>query len=134
MLTFSPEAIEALNRFARLQSADLIRVAIEKDGCAPAEFVVYLSERLPDDAFYPFADCVVAIDPKTLQFLGSGTVDLSPDGGLCMMLPTRIETGCTHPEPIRSTGSTSSVPPPMQLPSMSATVGKGSRLIRVKRA
>lgn len=83
-ITWGEQAIGALNEFARAQASEdvLLRVAIEKDGCAAAEFYMYVSERLPDDLLFPFRDCVVAVDPVTASFLGNATIELDAEEGL----------------------------------------------------
>ena len=96
MLTFSETAVEALNGFGRRQGSEVLRVAIEKDGCgSEVEFFLYVSDWLPDDKIYPFRDCLVAVDPSSNQFLQNTLVDIDPEGGLQLIATKPVKSGCS---------------------------------------
>ena len=96
MITFSPAAIDWLERFAARQSAGgaLFRLAAEKEGCGLLEYALYLSERLPDDRLYHFARASVAVDRETGEVLGCALVDVDEEGALEVIPARKIGAGC----------------------------------------
>ncbi len=86
MAVFSARAVEWLDRFARAQGVELLRLALEADGCGQFEGVLYPSAPLEGDVYFTSAVARVAIDPLSDEVLGPALVDIAPDGSLEIVL------------------------------------------------